>query len=72
MLPVNGAAKEPAQGFIKNNRLEVFEDKRHGYDTHGNLIEKRIGEHTIIQLSWDVEHQLQSVRVTEAAHTNRP
>ncbi|WP_313303457.1 RHS repeat-associated core domain-containing protein [Diaphorobacter sp.] len=72
MVPPDGSSKERTPGLIKNNRLEVFEDKRFTYDTHGNLIEKRIGKHTIIQLSWDVEHQLQCAKVIKAAHTSQP
>ncbi len=45
-------------GLIKNNRLMVYEDKRFKYDTHGNLVEKKIARHTTITLKWDVEHQL--------------
>jgi RHS repeat-associated protein len=45
----------------------VFEDKRYQYDTHGNLIEKKIGRHTIIALDWDVEHQLKTSTVTKNA-----
>ncbi|CAB5707770.1 Cell wall-associated polypeptide CWBP200 [Delftia tsuruhatensis] len=76
MLPVEGAnpqgGKMPSTGFIKDNRLEVFEDKRYRYDTHGNLIEKKVGKHTVIALEWDVEHQLRKATVTKAAHTARP
>ena len=73
IVPVaqEGQDKSASQGALKNNRLEVFEDKRYAYDTHGNLIEKRIGKHTVIKLSWDVEHQLQSATVTKAAHTDK-
>jgi RHS repeat-associated protein len=46
--PVEGQAD--SVGYIKHNRLEVFEEQRYKYDTHGNLIEKKIGRHTIIQL----------------------
>ena len=80
MLPVAGDGKDGtntanptgSQGLIKNNRLEVFEDQRFAYDTHGNLIEKKIGKHTVIQLEWDVEHQLQKATVTKAAHSPKP
>ena len=54
----SSAASSASQGLIKNNRLMVYENKRFKYDTHGNLIEKRIGKHTTIALKWDVEHQL--------------
>ncbi|WP_226858241.1 RHS repeat-associated core domain-containing protein [Diaphorobacter aerolatus] len=74
MLPVSGRQGEAggSNGFIKDNRLEVFEDKRFSYDTHGNLIEKKIGKHTVMRFEWDVEHQLQSAKVTKAAHTGKP
>ena len=80
MLPVAGDGKDGtntanptgSQGLVKNNRLEVFEDQRFAYDTHGNLIEKKIGKHTVIQLEWDVEHQLQKATVTKAAQTQKP
>ena len=52
------------QGILRNNRLEVFGDIRYRYDTHGNLVEKRIAKHTHIRLVWDVEHQLQEAIVT--------
>jgi YD repeat-containing protein len=77
-MPVQGEqegkdkSQGASQGAIKNNRLEVFEDKRYAYDTHGNLVEKKIGKHTRIQLTWDVEHQLQSATRTRAAHTGKP
>ncbi|SOD21490.1 RHS repeat-associated core domain-containing protein [Variovorax sp. YR752] len=51
-------------GWIRDNRVEVFEDKRYRYDSHGNLIEKKIGRHTVIRLYWDVEHQLSGAHVT--------
>jgi RHS repeat-associated protein len=63
-------AKQGSAGLIRNNRLEVFEDKRYQYDTHGNLIQKKIGSHTIIALSWDAEHQLTQSVVTR--HANDP
>lgn len=51
-------------GLVRDNRLEVFEDKRYRWDSHGNLIEKKIGQHTTIRLLWDVEHQLSEAIVT--------
>ena len=77
LLPVAGTGQDTttpsaSQGLIRNNRLEVFEDQRYRYDTHGNLTEKRIGRHTLIRLEWDVEHQLQKATVTRAAHSHSP
>jgi RHS repeat-associated protein len=45
-------------GFVRHNRIEVFEDKRYQYDAHGRVIEKRIGHHTTIHFKWNSEHQL--------------
>ena len=59
-----------SSGYLKNNRLEVFEDKRYRYDSHGNLIEKKIGAHTIIKLEWNVEHQLK--KSTTRRNANDP
>jgi RHS repeat-associated protein len=64
------SSKPASTGLIKNNRLEVFEDKRYKYDVHGNLIEKKIASHTILAFDWDVEHQLRSATVTK--HANDP
>ncbi|QRF55106.1 RHS repeat-associated core domain-containing protein [Variovorax paradoxus] len=61
------AADAPAgssAGLVRDNRVEVFEDKRYRYDSHGNVIEKRIGKHTAIRFEWDVEHRLQRTVVT--------
>ena len=52
---------------ITNNRLTVIEDKRYAYDSHGDLIDKKIGKHTRITLDWDVEHQLRASYVSRNA-----
>ena len=46
------------RGYVRHNRLEVFEDKRYQYDEYGRLVEKRIGRHTAVHLRWDKEHRL--------------
>jgi YD repeat-containing protein len=77
MLPVsqtqaptgNATAANVSTGLIKDNRLEVFEDKRYRYDSHGNLIEKKTGKHTTLRLVWDVEHQLAEAIVTRHGST---
>ncbi|MBK6975495.1 MAG: RHS repeat protein [Sterolibacteriaceae bacterium] len=62
-------ASGASTGFVRDNRLEVFEDNRYAYDAHGNLLEKRIGRHTTIELCWDVEHQLSRAIVTRKGST---
>ncbi|MFV0678190.1 RHS repeat-associated core domain-containing protein [Variovorax sp. tm] len=64
LLPASSESGSGSTGLVRDNRVEVFEDKRYRYDSHGNLIEKKIGKHTVIKLSWDVEHQLSSALVT--------
>jgi RHS repeat-associated protein len=70
-LVSNSTSRAASSGSVKNNRLEVFEDKRYKYDTHGNLIEKKIGAHTIMLLTWDVEHQLVKSVVTRNANDTK-
>jgi len=53
----NSAGADKANS-IKDNRLRVYEDKRFDYDAYGNLIEKRLGKHTVMRFSYDAEHQL--------------
>ncbi|MGB7991811.1 MAG: hypothetical protein WCF44_20605, partial [Candidatus Methylophosphatis roskildensis] len=51
-------------GACADNRLTVFEDKRYAWDAHGNLVEKRIGQHTIQRYAWDAQGQLAEVQVS--------
>lgn len=48
----------------QNNRLRVYEDKRFDYDVYGNLIEKRIGRHTVMRFEYDGDHQMVAAHVT--------
>jgi RHS repeat-associated protein len=66
LLPVTGDGTESgnSQGYIKDNRLRVYQDKRYDYDHFGNLTEKRIGSHTRMQFQYDLEHQLTEAEVT--------
>ncbi len=67
LVPLNrpgATAAAGSSGPIRDNRLAVFENKRYAWDAHGNLLEKRIGRHTTIELCWDVEHQLTRALVT--------
>ncbi|WLI89466.1 RHS repeat-associated core domain-containing protein [Massilia sp. R2A-15] len=57
-----------AGGRVVDNRVTVYEDKRYAYDTHGDLVEKKIGRHTRIALEWNAEHQLTRSHVTRNAH----
>ncbi|MEX5625820.1 RHS repeat-associated core domain-containing protein [Pseudomonas marginalis] len=45
-------------GYIKHNRVHVFEDKRYRYDRFGRLSEKRIGSHTVQRFRYDAEQRL--------------
>ncbi|WP_147376740.1 DUF6861 domain-containing protein [Noviherbaspirillum saxi] len=59
-------------GRIVNNRVTVHEDKRFAYDTHGNLIDKKIGRHMQMTLRWNAEHQLVEANVTRPAQEDQP
>ncbi|WP_167228804.1 RHS repeat protein [Massilia rubra] len=45
-------------GYVRHNRVLVFEDKRFEYDVHGRLESKRVGTHTEQHFSYDGEHRL--------------
>ncbi len=51
----------PTQGgWVKGNRLRVFQDYRFDYDDVGNLIEEKKGKHTT-RFTYDAQNQLVSV-----------
>lgn len=54
-------------GYVKDNLVRVFEDKRFFYDGHGRLIKKLSGRHTAQTFSWDDES-----RLVEVSTTRRP
>jgi RHS repeat-associated protein len=56
-------------GYIKDNRLKVYQDKRYDYDAFGNLTEKKIGSHTQMQFQYDLEHQMSEAVVTRNGTT---
>ena len=68
----NNASQGSVPGRYENNRLVVYQDKRYRYDQHGNLVEKKIGAHTRIDLHWDDEHQLQKSIKTTQTNTTKP
>ncbi|QIA03428.1 RHS repeat-associated core domain-containing protein [Pseudomonas fluorescens] len=45
-------------GYVKQNRVHVFENKRYRYDRFGRLSEKRIGSHTVQRFRYDAEQRL--------------
>ena len=54
-------------GYVKDNLVRVYEDKRYAYDGHGRLIQKLSGKHTAQSFSWDEEN-----RLTRVSTTRRP
>ena len=50
-----------AGGYVKYNRVTVFEDKRFEYDIHGRMESKRVGRHTEQGFRYDGEHRLREV-----------
>ncbi|WP_168797388.1 DUF6531 domain-containing protein, partial [Lampropedia aestuarii] len=64
------APNQPAQrGYVQDNLVRVFEDKRYNYDGHDRLIEKRSGKHSIQRFVWDEESRLKAVHTTRRPGT---
>lgn len=61
--PAHNIVDAPQQA-VRSNRVVAYDDKRFRYDTHGNLIEKRIGGHTCMRLHYDPEHRLERADIT--------
>jgi RHS repeat-associated protein len=57
------------QGYIRDNLVRVFEDKRYAYDGHGRLIQKLSGKHTTQVFQWDDEHRLTAIITTRRPNT---
>ncbi len=48
-------------GYVKYNRVTVFEHKRFEYDIHGRMETKRVGRHMQQEFRYDGEHRLREV-----------
>jgi RHS repeat-associated protein len=59
--PIGSSGSSGSNGFIQDNLLRVFEDKRYFYDGHGRLLVKKSGRHQTQYFEWDDSHQLQAV-----------
>ena len=64
---LSARTQHPQLGYVKDNLVRVFEDKRFFYDGHGRLIRKLSGKHTAQTFSWDDES-----RLVEVSTTRRP
>lgn len=60
---------ERAPGYVRDNLVRVFEDKRYTYDGHGRLIRKKSGKHTEQLFEWDAEDRLLAVHTTRRPGT---
>ena len=63
------AAQLERRGYVRDNRIRVFEDKRFAWDGHGRLVEKRIAKHTVQRFDWDDEDRLAAVTTTRRPGT---
>ena len=52
------------RGYVRDNLVRVFEDKRYFYDGHARLILKLSGKHTKQRFFWSDENQLIAVETT--------
>ncbi|CAA2107833.1 RHS repeat-associated core domain-containing protein [Variovorax paradoxus] len=66
---IGGLAPGNAPGYVRDNLVRVFEDKRYSYDGHGRLVRKRAGRHTEQRFEWDDESRLIAVHTTRRPHT---
>lgn len=64
---VQNATALSQRGYVRDNLVRVFEDKRFFYDGHGRLIQKLAGKHTAQTFVWDEEN-----RLTQVTTTRRP
>ncbi|WP_447915663.1 RHS repeat domain-containing protein [Delftia acidovorans] len=55
---------------MPTNRLTVYQDLRFQYDLHGNIVERRIGWHTVQRFRYSAEHQMLESTVTR--YLDRP
>ena len=63
--------QEQRRGYVRDNRVRVFEDKRYAWDGFGRLIDKRAGKHTRQRFEWDAEDRLISVTTTRRPDTEQ-
>ncbi len=57
------------EGYVRDNLVRVYEDKRYFYDGHGRLIQKLSGKHTAQTFAWDEESRLIAVTTTRRPGT---
>ena len=58
-------------GYVKDNLVRVFEDKRYAYDGHARLIRKLSGKHTEQHFEWDEENRLTAVTTIRRPGTDQ-
>lgn len=68
-LAPRGAAAAHMPGYVRDNLVRVFEDKRYSYDGHGRLVRKLSGRHTAQRFEWDDESRLVAVYTTRRPNT---
>ncbi|MCO8164712.1 DUF6531 domain-containing protein [Pseudomonas sp. 21LCFQ010] len=53
--PLSGA------GYVRNNQVLTYQDKRYRYDAFGRTVEKRSTRHGVQRFAYDAEHRLTEV-----------
>jgi RHS repeat-associated protein len=64
----NYATQGTRRGYVHDNLVRVFEDKRYRYDCFSRLTEKRVAKHTVQRFEWDDEHHLIAVHTTRLGY----
>jgi RHS repeat-associated protein len=63
--PAHNLLNDEKDQALKNNQIETYQDKRFEYDTFGNLTNKKISNHTNMDLSYDAQNQLTKATITK-------
>jgi len=63
--PAHNLINDENDKALKNNQIETYQDKRFKYDTYGNLTNKKVSNHTNMDLSYNAENQLTTAIVTK-------
>jgi RHS repeat-associated protein len=64
----NYSTQGTRRGYVHDNLVRVFEDKRYRYDGFSRLLEKRVAKHTVQRFEWDDEHRLIAVHTTRLGY----
>ncbi|SAI25738.1 Cell wall-associated polypeptide CWBP200 [Bordetella ansorpii] len=59
------------QTALNDNRVRFYKGHRYVYDGFGNVVERRIGEHTVMRFEYDPLHRMVTAEVSRRGVTRR-